>query len=87
METLSNAIQAVGNGDQQRADDPVSFLQNYKTTMKVVQLTLQDPTPVSGALIDVAKHLKNLTFRVWNKMKDNCHFPIQGAHPSKCGSF
>ncbi|XP_067101899.1 E3 ubiquitin-protein ligase TRIM39-like [Osmerus mordax] len=67
ISTLSHTIRAIE--EELRAED-ISFLQNYKDTVKRAQSTLPDPQLVSGALIDVAKHLCNLTFRVWDKIQD-----------------
>ncbi|XP_048095450.1 zinc-binding protein A33-like [Alosa alosa] len=67
ISALSDTITAL---EQELRADDITFLQNCKSTEKRARRTLQDPERVSGALINVAKHLGNLKFRVWEKMQD-----------------
>ncbi len=73
ISSLSDSISAV---EEELQKHNVPFLSSYKPTQTRarVQCSLSDPQLVSGALIDVAKHLGNLSFRVWEKMKEKVHF-------------
>uniref|UniRef100_A0A3P9IE62 B30.2/SPRY domain-containing protein n=1 Tax=Oryzias latipes TaxID=8090 RepID=A0A3P9IE62_ORYLA len=73
MSSLSESISAV---EAELQKDKEAFLSSWKDTQSRAraQSSLSDPQLLSGALIDVAKHVGNLSFRVWEKMKEKVHF-------------
>ncbi|XP_061088119.1 E3 ubiquitin-protein ligase TRIM35-like [Conger conger] len=71
ISTLLATITAIEKSIE--AEDAV-FLKTYEDAKRRVQCTLQDPELPSGALIDVAKHLGNLKFRVWEKMQETVQY-------------
>ncbi|KAM9553444.1 uncharacterized protein ACWYII_035176 isoform 1-T1 [Salvelinus alpinus] len=63
--SLSDTIRDI---EELRTED-ISLVQNYKAMIEKTQCTLPNPKLLSGALINVAKHLGNLQFRIWEKMQ------------------
>ncbi|XP_061565126.1 nuclear factor 7, brain-like [Cololabis saira] len=73
ISSLSDSISAV---EEELQKDDMSFLSRFKPTRDRAreQSSVSDPRLLSGTLVDEAKHLGNLAFRVWEKMGDQVHF-------------
>ncbi|XP_061600996.1 nuclear factor 7, ovary-like [Cololabis saira] len=73
ISSLSDSISAV---EEELQKDNMTFLSRFKPTRDRAreQSSVSDPRLLSGTLVDEAKHLGNLAFRVWEKMGDQVHF-------------
>ncbi|XP_015233346.1 PREDICTED: E3 ubiquitin-protein ligase TRIM39-like [Cyprinodon variegatus] len=92
LKPLSREIAALSDivgatEDELRAED-VSFLINYNTTMEKVKrwCLQQDPQLHPEALIDQAKHLRNLGYTISSKMKDKWSNSPLVLDPNTAGS-
>ncbi|XP_074526231.1 E3 ubiquitin-protein ligase TRIM35-like [Halichoeres trimaculatus] len=76
QEQISSLTVSICAVEEELQKPNVAFLSSYKPTQTRarVQCSESDPQLVSGVLIDEAKHLGNLSFRVWEKMKDRISF-------------
>ncbi|XP_067276161.1 tripartite motif containing 35-30 [Pseudorasbora parva] len=83
MLSLSHIIESI---EEQLGRNDFTFLLNYKATIEKTKCTLQDQTRPSGMLINVAKHVGNITFEVSKKLQANVRYtPVtldpNTAHP------
>ncbi|XP_049318923.1 E3 ubiquitin-protein ligase TRIM35-like [Astyanax mexicanus] len=85
-EDISSLSDTIRNIEKEMEAEDIQFSQNLKSTESVVQRSPKHPEKTSGALINVAKHLSNLKFRVWEKMQEIIQYtPVtldpNTAHP------
>ncbi|KAJ8354736.1 hypothetical protein SKAU_G00223030 [Synaphobranchus kaupii] len=71
---LAELIQSV---QREMGTDDLTFLLNFQDLKRRAQWTVDDPPNVPGSLINVAKHLGSLAFKVWEKMQSHItHVPV-----------
>ncbi|XP_077407521.1 E3 ubiquitin-protein ligase TRIM35-like [Vanacampus margaritifer] len=66
MAAVSDVIRST---EEQLTSEPVSFIKNIKTAMNRIQNLPDKPELLSGALLDQVKHVGNLKFSVWERIK------------------
>ncbi|KAG5274025.1 hypothetical protein AALO_G00158350 [Alosa alosa] len=71
MLALENSIHQI---EKDLKQDNLSFLRDSKHKTNRAQCILQDPQVLSGALIDVAKHLGNLKHRVCGELQERVQY-------------
>ncbi|XP_076840505.1 E3 ubiquitin-protein ligase TRIM35-like isoform X2 [Brachyhypopomus gauderio] len=66
---IASLSDQIRNTEKEMEADDIPFLLNLSSTLKQVPHTPKEHEKVSGALINVAKHVSNLMFRVWERMQ------------------
>ncbi|KAG9279029.1 zinc-binding protein A33-like [Astyanax mexicanus] len=89
MSRMSSLLDIIRSTEKEMAADDLTLLQNFKSTIERTQCSLEDSEGVCGALMDEAKHLSNLKFKVWENMQEiSPYSPVtldpNTAHPCLC---
>ncbi|XP_076849978.1 E3 ubiquitin-protein ligase TRIM39-like [Brachyhypopomus gauderio] len=84
---IASLSDQIRNTEKEMEAENIPFLLNVSSTLKQVHHTPKEHEKVSGALINVAKHLSNLKFRVWERMQKILqYYPVtldpNTAHPN-----
>ncbi|XP_046709280.1 zinc-binding protein A33 isoform X2 [Silurus meridionalis] len=68
---IASLIETINSTEEAIASEDFEFLKNYKKASECyrVECTPPDLKEMNGCLIDVAKHLSCLKFKVWEKMQ------------------
>ncbi|XP_076118645.1 zinc-binding protein A33-like isoform X2 [Alosa pseudoharengus] len=83
---ISSLSDSIRDLEEEMGADDITLLQNYKSTVERAQCSLQETERVLGALINVAKHLGNLKFRVWEKMQETVQYTPVTLDPNTAKS-
>lgn len=84
ISSLTDKVQTI---QREIMADDISFMLNLKSTEQRSQCNLPEPKTPVGALIDEARHLGNLQFRVWTKMKEIIQYTPVTLDPNTGGSL
>ncbi|KAI3364351.1 hypothetical protein L3Q82_011154, partial [Scortum barcoo] len=83
---ISSLTEKIKKVQKEMEAEDISFMLNVKSTLKRSQCKLPEPETPSGALIDKAKHLGNLLFTVWKKMKNMIQYTPVTLDPNTSSS-
>lgn len=84
ISSLTDRIRSI---EEEMNHEDVSFLQKYGTTLLRTQCTIPQPEELCAVLIDVAQHLSNLTYKVWDKMQHIVQYRPITLDPNTAGPF
>ncbi|XP_061561829.1 E3 ubiquitin-protein ligase TRIM35-like isoform X1 [Phycodurus eques] len=75
----------IRTAEEQLTSDHVSFMNNYQAAMSRIQQLPKKPNVLPGALLDEVKHVGNLKFTVWERMKEMVSFSPVILDPNTAG--
>ncbi|XP_077358393.1 E3 ubiquitin-protein ligase TRIM35-like [Festucalex cinctus] len=89
IETLSRDMAALSDvirsTEELLTSDPVSFLKNFQLAMIRIQKLPGKPKLLPAALLDEVKHVGNLKFSVWERMKETISYSPVILDPNTAG--